>query len=83
MGVMRNVYESLLLLIAGLTQNELTRHVRCLQVKNPILCSNLPKVVRMVKDLETCFLGVHASRDHRTPAIPWGFRSASHSQVLI
>ena len=42
---MRNVYQSLLLLIAGATQKELAEHVRYLKVENEILRSKLPKRV--------------------------------------
>jgi len=44
---MRNVYQSLLLLIAGATQQELARHVRYLKVENEILRSKLPKRVTL------------------------------------
>ena len=39
---MRNVYRSLLLIIAGSTQKELARQVRYLKVENQILRSKLP-----------------------------------------
>ena len=39
---MRNVYRSLLLIIAGATQKELARQVRYLKVENQILRSKLP-----------------------------------------
>jgi len=42
---MKNVYQSLLLLIAGATQKELAEHVRYLKVENEILRSKLPKRV--------------------------------------
>jgi putative transposase len=41
----RNIYRSLLLLIAGATQKELARQVRYLKVENEILRSKLPKKV--------------------------------------
>jgi putative transposase len=44
MGLVRNVYRSLLLLV-GATQKELARYVRYLQVENRILRSKLPKKV--------------------------------------
>ncbi|QDU76833.1 Integrase core domain protein [Bremerella volcania] len=44
---MRNVYQSLLLLIAGATQQELARQVRYLKVENEILRSKLPKRVTL------------------------------------
>ncbi len=40
--IMRNLYHSLLLLIATSTQKELARHVRVLKVENQILRSKLP-----------------------------------------
>ncbi|MEW4490886.1 integrase core domain-containing protein [Thalassoglobus sp. JC818] len=46
---MRNVYQSLLLLIAGATQQELARHVRYLKVENEILRSKLPKRVTLTE----------------------------------
>ena len=42
MGLVRNVYRSLLLLLVGATQKELARYVRYLQVENRILRSKLP-----------------------------------------
>jgi putative transposase len=42
---MKNVYQSLILLIAGATQQELARQVRYLKVENEILRSKLPKRV--------------------------------------
>ena len=42
---MRNAYQSLLLLIAGATQNELAEQLRYLKVENEILRSKLPKRV--------------------------------------
>lgn len=42
---MKNLYQSLLLLIAGSTQQELARQVRYLKVENEILRSKLPKRV--------------------------------------
>ncbi|MEX2188369.1 MAG: hypothetical protein WD875_16295 [Pirellulales bacterium] len=39
---MRNIYRSLLLIIAGATQKELARQVRYLKVENDILRSKLP-----------------------------------------
>jgi hypothetical protein len=39
---MRNIYRSLLLIIAGATQKELARQVRNLKVENQILRSKLP-----------------------------------------
>jgi putative transposase len=44
---MRNVYRSLLLLLAGATQKELARHVRYLKVENQILRSKLPDRVQV------------------------------------
>ncbi|MEQ8789446.1 MAG: integrase core domain-containing protein [Pirellulaceae bacterium] len=44
---MRNIYRSLLLLLAGATQKELARHVRYLKVENQILRSKLPKRVQV------------------------------------
>ena len=40
---MTNVFQSLLLLIAGATQKELARQVKYLKVENEILRSKLPK----------------------------------------
>ena len=42
---MKNVYQSLLLLIAGATQKEPAEHVRCLKVENEILRCKLPNRV--------------------------------------
>lgn len=42
---MKNLYQRLLLLIAGATQVELARHVRYLKIENEILRSKLPKRV--------------------------------------
>lgn len=42
---MKNLYQRLLLLIAGATQLELARHVRYLKIENEILRSKLPKRV--------------------------------------
>jgi putative transposase len=42
---MKNLYQRLLLLIAGATQQELARHVRYLKIENEILRSKLPKRV--------------------------------------
>ncbi len=42
---MKNLYQRLLLLIAGVTQRELARHVRYLKIENEILRSKLPKRV--------------------------------------
>ena len=42
---MKNIYQSLLLLIAGSTEQELARHVRYLKVENEILRSKLGKRV--------------------------------------
>ncbi len=42
---MKNLYQRLLLLIAGATQLELARHVRYLKMENEILRSKLPKRV--------------------------------------
>src|SRR5580704_16950747 len=39
---MRNIYRTLLLLIAGATQKELARYVRYLKTENQILRSKLP-----------------------------------------
>lgn len=44
---MKNLYQSLLLLIAGSTQQELARQVRYLKVENEILRSKLPKRVQV------------------------------------
>lgn len=44
---MKNLYQSLLLLIAGSTQQELARQVRYLKVENEILRSKLPKRVEV------------------------------------
>jgi putative transposase len=41
-GVMRNIYRSLLLILAGATQRELARYVRYLKTENRILRSKLP-----------------------------------------
>lgn len=42
-SIMTNVFQSLLLVIAGATQKELARQVKCLKVENQILRSKLPK----------------------------------------
>lgn len=42
---MKNLYQRLLLMIAGATQLELARHVRYLKIENEILRSKLPKRV--------------------------------------
>lgn len=42
---MKNLYQRLLLLIAGATQRELARHVRHLKIEDEILRSKLPKQV--------------------------------------
>ncbi len=42
---MKNLYQRLLLLIAGVTHQELARHVRYLKIENEILRSKLPKRV--------------------------------------
>ncbi len=42
---MKNLYQRLLLLIAGATHQELARHVRYLKIENEILRSKLPKRV--------------------------------------
>jgi len=46
---MKNLYQSLLLLIAGSTQKELARQVRYLKVENEILRSKLPKRVQVTE----------------------------------
>ncbi len=42
---MKNLYHSLLLLIAGSTQKELASQIRYLKIENDILRSKLPKRV--------------------------------------
>jgi len=44
-AAMKNLYQRLLLLIAGATQRELARHVRYLKIENETLRSKLPKRV--------------------------------------
>ena len=46
---MKNIYQSLLLLIAGSTQQELARHVRYLKVENEILRSKLGKRIAVAE----------------------------------
>ncbi len=46
---MRNIYRSLLLIIAGATQKELTRQFRYLKVENQILRSKLPARVQVAQ----------------------------------
>jgi hypothetical protein len=47
MGTMKNIYQSLLLVIAGATHKELARHIKYLKVENEILRSRLPLAVRV------------------------------------
>ena len=41
---MKNIYQSLLLVIAGATQKELARQIKYLKVENEILRSRVPSV---------------------------------------
>ncbi len=46
---MRNIYRSLLMVLAGATQKELARDVRYLKVENQILRSKLPKRIAVTE----------------------------------
>ena len=46
MGTMKNIYHSLLVVIAEATQKELARQIKYLKVENEILRSRLPQLVR-------------------------------------
>lgn len=44
---MKNIYQTLLLVIAGATQKELARQIKYLKMENEILRSRLPQLVRV------------------------------------
>lgn len=85
---MKNLYRSLLLVIAGATQKELARQIKYLKVENEILRSRLPapvrvtpkekgRLVRFAKGLRAKVLGELVSIVHPQTLLRW-IREASN-----
>lgn len=62
---MTNVFQSLLLVIAGATRKELARQVRYLKVENEILRGKLPKRITVAPKEKTGWCGLRRSWEAR------------------